>query len=80
MKTTLDIDDRLLTQAKAEAAKQRKSLTRLIEEGLALRLRPGRDKRSRAINVTLPVFKGKGGLAAGIDPTSNEALFDAADS
>ena len=39
MKTTLDIDDQLLSEAKALAAHQRTSLTRLIEEGLHLRLR-----------------------------------------
>src|SRR6202012_887161 len=39
MKTTLDLDDELLANAKALAAQQRTSLTRLIEEGLQLRLR-----------------------------------------
>jgi len=79
MKTTLDIDDRLLTQAKAAAAKERKSLTRLIEEGLVLRLRPGLPRRPRSRKISLPVFDGVGGLAPGVDPRSNESLFDAAD-
>ena len=39
MKTTLDINDHLLADAKALAAQQRTSLTRLIEVGLKLRLR-----------------------------------------
>ena len=39
MKTTLDLNDQLLADAKALAAQQRTSLTRLIEEGLQLRLR-----------------------------------------
>src|SRR5690606_15503214 len=39
MKTTLDIRDDLLARAKAQAPKERISLTRMIEEGLALRLR-----------------------------------------
>ena len=39
MKTTLDLNDQLLATAKALAAQQRTSLTRLIEEGLQLRLR-----------------------------------------
>jgi Family of unknown function (DUF6364) len=39
MKTTLDINDTWLARAKALAARQRTSLTRLIEEGLQLRLR-----------------------------------------
>lgn len=35
MRTTLDLNDDLLARAKAEAARQRTSLTRLIERGLA---------------------------------------------
>ena len=38
MKTTLDLNDQLLADAKALAAQQRTSLTRVIEEGLQLRL------------------------------------------
>lgn len=36
MRTTLDLDDTLLTRAKVAAAQQGTSLTRLIERGLAL--------------------------------------------
>ena len=39
MKTTLNINDQLLANAKVLAVQQRTSLTRLIEEGLQLRLR-----------------------------------------
>jgi hypothetical protein len=39
VRTTLDLDDGLLAEAKALAARERLTLTRLIEEGLALRLR-----------------------------------------
>lgn len=78
MKTTLDIDDRLLAQAKAAAARERKSLTGLIEEGLTLRLRPQR-RRPGKVKIALPVFKGTSGLAPGINPKSNESLLDAAD-
>ena len=78
MKTTLNLNDQLLADAKAMAAQQRTSLTRLIEEGLQLRLRaqaspvkPGR--------VRLPVFKGRCGLVAGLNPLSNKSLLDALD-
>jgi hypothetical protein len=76
MKTTLDIDDQLLSEAKALAAHQRTSLTRLIEEGLHLRLRvqPAAGRRGK---VVLPSLKGRGGLVAGVDPMSNKALLDA---
>jgi hypothetical protein len=78
MKTTLDLNDRLIAEAKAFAAEQRTSLTRLIEEGLQLRLRakPGSKKRRP---VRLPVFDGRGGLAPGINPLSNKAMLEAAD-
>jgi hypothetical protein len=76
MKTTLDIDDQLLSEAKALAAHQRTSLTRLIEEGLHLRLRARSSARRRA-EVTLPLLKGRGGLVAGVDPGSNKALLGA---
>jgi hypothetical protein len=76
MKTTLDINDQLLADAKVLAAQQRTSLTRLIEEGLQLRLRANATVSPRR-RARLPVFKGKGGLLAGIDPLSNKALLEA---
>lgn len=76
MKTTLDLNDALLTEAKTLAAQQRTSLTRLIEEGLQLRLRA---RRTPSKPVRLPVYRGKGGLAPGLDGLSNKAMLDAAD-
>jgi hypothetical protein len=77
MKTTLDIDDELLIKAKALSARERKSLTALIEEGLRLRLRGQRPPASGR-RYSIPVYRGKGGLAKGIDPTSNRSMLDAA--
>lgn len=78
MKTTLNINDSLLANAKALAAQQRTSLTRLIEEGLQLRIRApqiaAKQKKPR-----IPVFKGCGGLVAGLNAASNKAMLDAAD-
>jgi hypothetical protein len=78
VKTTLDINDSLLAAAKALAARQRTSLTRLIEEGLQLRLRSSRAAR-RVSKRNIPVFKGRGGVVAGLNPSSNKAMLDAAD-
>ena len=78
MKTTLDINDSLLANAKALAAQQRTSLTRLIEEGLQLRLRSLRPATTVS-KRKIPVFKGRGGLVAGLNPSCNKALLDAAD-
>lgn len=76
MKTTLDINDELLATAKALAARQRTTLTRLIEEGLQLRLRAQQATVPRG-KSRLPVFKGRGGLVAGVDPLSNRSLLEA---
>ena len=79
MRTTLDIDDGLLTRAKTLAAKEHTSLTRLIEQGLALRLRTP-VKPSNQQQPALPVYAGKGGLRATVaDALSHRALLDAAD-
>jgi hypothetical protein len=77
MKTTLDLDDELLARAKSAAARERKSLTTLIEEGLRLRLR--RRGPTRPGTRAPAVFSGKGGLVSGVDPTSNRSLNEAAD-
>lgn len=77
MKTTLNLNDALLTQAKTLAAQQRTSLTRLIEEGLQLRLNAVPKRRAAR---SLPVFHGKGGLAPGLGGLSNKEMLDAADS
>lgn len=78
VKTTLDINDSLLANAKAVAAQQQTSLTRLIEEGLQLRLRAVRAV-GKASRRKVPVFKGRGGMVAGVNPLSNKAMLDAAD-
>ncbi len=78
MKTTLDINDSLLANAKALAARQQTSLTRLIEEGLQLRLRAPQTT-SKAAKRRIPVFKGRGGLVTDLNPMSNKAMLDAAD-
>jgi hypothetical protein len=76
MKTTLDLNDQLLVAAKALAAQQRTSLTRLIEEGLQLRLRAA-NAEPGPTRKRLPVFRGHGGVLAGIDASSNKALLHA---
>jgi hypothetical protein len=67
----------LPAEAKADAARERTTLTRIVEEGLSLRLRgPVRVKRRVQ---SLPVSSRSGGLLPGIDPLSNQSLLDAAD-
>ena len=76
MKTTLNINDQLLANAKTLAAQQQSTLTRLIEEGLHLRLQAQSAAAPRG-KLRLPVYKGRGGLVAGVDPLSNRALLAA---
>ncbi|NJN46499.1 MAG: DUF2191 domain-containing protein [Candidatus Competibacteraceae bacterium] len=76
MKTTLNLNDALLAEAKTLAAQQRTSLTRLIEEGLRLRLVA---QQTEAAPVDIPVYLGEGGLVSGLDGLSNKALLEAAD-
>jgi hypothetical protein len=77
VKTTLDLSDDLLSKAQQQAAKEHISLTRMIEEGLTLRLRRSRNGPRQL--KPLPVSRRKGGLRQGIDGRSNKSLFDAAD-
>ncbi len=80
MRTTLDIDDGLLMQAKSFAAREQTSLTRLIEESLSLRLRAAEAAIPGKVRPVLPVYAGHGGLCSTIrDTLSQRALLDAAD-
>ena len=79
MKTTLDLDDELLVRAKALAAREGRSLTALIEDGLRLRLRLRRAGAGRVSEPDIAVYAGSGGLVPGVDPLSNRSLEDAAD-
>jgi hypothetical protein len=80
VRTALDLDDELLAEAKALAARERLSLTRLMEQGLALRLRRAVKAPANAPKTCLPVHAGRGGLSAAVaDPRRNTALLDAAD-
>jgi hypothetical protein len=76
MKTTLDINDQLLADAKRLALSQHSTLTRVIEEGLRLRLQAHAAPSSRR-KPNLPVFKGGSGLLPGIDPLSNKSILEA---
>jgi hypothetical protein len=77
MRTTVDLPDELLTQARSRAADEGTTLTALLADGLRLRLArrvpPASDRRP------LPVSRNRGGMRPWIDPGSNASLLDAAD-
>jgi hypothetical protein len=77
MRTTVDLPDELLRQARQRAAREGITLTALLADGLRLRL-AGRSPKSRR-RQRLPVSTVGGGLQPWIDPSSNASLLDAAD-
>ncbi len=82
MKTTLDIHDALLIEAKTLAARQRLSLTRLIEEGLRMRLGAAQGPGAKPRRA-MPVCKPKGARPGKFNPAlsglSTGEMLDALD-
>ena len=73
MKTTLELPDELLIEAKKAAAEQRRSLRALVEEGLRMVLRAPQ-KKTPPKSVRLVTVKG--GLPHDLDLSSREKMFD----
>jgi hypothetical protein len=71
MKTTLNIDDQIMTQLKREAARQGRTMSELVETALRLLLQPSRKKRGKL--PPLPTFSG-GEL---VDISNRDALYRA---
>ena len=74
MKTTVDIPDDLLIEAKKRAAELRRPLRALIADGLREQLRrtrgtPRKRKRLRFVTV-------RGGLAPGVDLSNRENMYE----
>ena len=76
MKTTLNFDDRLIREAKARAARDGETLTRLVERALRNYLRPGCIPRRdfRAELLTRP-----GRAVAGVDLDDRGLLYERMD-
>ena len=72
MRTTLDLEDRLLVAAKKRAADEGRSLTRVIEEALRQYLAPR--KPTRRFQLELVIKHGR--LRAGVDLADRDALYD----
>ena len=65
MRTTIRLRDGLLKRAKRRAAEEQRTLTSLVEEGVALVLaRPAKKGRDR---IELPVSRAVGGVQQGVD-------------
>lgn len=73
MRTTLDIDDHVLRKAKQLAAREGKTLTRLIEEALRERIeRPHRSARP----FRLRLLTKKGRPLSGVNLADRDALYE----
>ena len=78
MRTTVRLDDRLLTEAKRYAARSGRTLTSLINEGLRDVLARRAAPAPGVGPVTLPTG-GRGGLQPGVSIDSYAALLDVMD-
>ena len=73
MKTTLELPDELLIEAKKKAAEERRPLRALVEEGLRWVLRkPAAQPRKKQVRLITV----KGGLPRNLDLASREAMHD----
>ena len=71
MKTTLNIDDTVMTQLKREAARQRRTMSELVETALR---RLFRSQKKREALPPLPTFRSGGTL---VDVADRDALYQA---
>ncbi len=76
MKTTLNFDDRLLRAAKARAAQDGDTLTRLIERALRNYLRPARE---RPTGFHVELLTKRGAPFTGVDLDDRNALHEKMD-
>ena len=74
MRTTIRLDDDLLSQAKALAAAQRRSLNSVIEDALREALQR-QHKLGRTKRIRLKTMKGNG-LQPGVDLDDTSALLE----
>ncbi len=71
MKTTLNIDDTVMSRLKQESARQRRTMSELVEAALRL---PFQSKSPRAKLAALPRMRGGGTL---VDIADRDALYQA---
>lgn len=76
MRTTIRIDDDLLKRAKRVAVEEGRSLTSLIEEGLALVVHRKQQPSMQRERVVLEVSTAGGGVLPGVDLSNNAAVED----
>lgn len=76
MRTTINIDGRLLEAAKKRAALRGVTLSNYIEDAIRHQLSAPTERVPAPV---IPVFTRGNGMRAGVDPASNRSLRDALD-
>jgi hypothetical protein len=71
MKTTLNIDDTVMTELKREAARQGRTMSEMVETALRLLLR---SQRKQGTVPALPTFRSGGAF---VDIADRDALYQA---
>jgi hypothetical protein len=72
MRTTVDVDEKLLAEAKVVAARTQRTLSAVVNDALRVALRH-REEVGERQPVTLPT-DGEGGLLPGVDLEDREAV------
>jgi hypothetical protein len=78
MRTTVRLDEGLLADAKAAAARSGRTLTQVIEDALRESLARAREMEPNRDRPPLPTYRGRG-LQAGVDLDSSASLLDLLD-
>jgi Ribbon-helix-helix protein, copG family len=78
VRTTIRLDDALLAEAKAEAARTGRTLTRVVEDALRETLARRGSSHGRREPVDIPTFAGNG-LQPGVDLDSSAGLLEIMD-
>ena len=74
MRTTLDINDGLMREAKKIAAQTGQTLTRVIEDALRERLAREKAGASHAFKLRWVTVRGR--IQPGVDPTDRDSLYE----
>lgn len=76
MRTTVDISDPVLEQARRAARERGSTLSRLVDDALRREFSASADPSPP---VEIPVFRGGSGLAPGVDLSSNRSIQELLD-
>jgi len=76
LRTTVRLEESILEQAKAEAARRNTTLTSLIERGLVMVLKEDEKPRKK---IEVPISTKTGGPMPGVDISNSAELWDILD-